>query len=113
MTETTDKSVDPLSAETVVGSSHTDSQKGQERRDAHRAALDAQEKGDLDGMFAAYRTAVEERAETEEIWLRTMALFRKGDRPEISPIEAIRDVALAAIQLAKDVALKGSEDKDG
>lgn len=96
---------DPLSTETVVGSADNDSQQGQKRRDAHKVALDAKERGDLDGIFAAYRTAVEERAEAEDMWLRTLVMLRKKDSLETSPIEAIRDVALAAIQLAEKVAL--------
>jgi hypothetical protein len=106
---------DPLPVETVVGECDVNSAKGQERRDTHRAALDAYEKGELDGMFAAYRAAVEQRAKAEKMWLEGIAAVASTEANHLadqlhataaSPTEAIRDVALAAIQLAEKVALR-------
>ena len=62
---------------------------------------------DLDRLFSAYRSAVEERTEIESLWMTSMGHF-VGDakkKLDIGPVEAIRDVALAAIALAEKVAL--------
>ena len=99
---------DPLSAETVAGQAEAESPHGQARRDAHRAALDAQDKGDLDAMFAAYRGAVEDRAVAEEMWCqaaRNLVEKPSSGTAGAEAIRAIRDVALAAIALAEKVAV--------
>ncbi|GAF73204.1 unnamed protein product [marine sediment metagenome] len=114
MTDDSNTKSDPLDTKTVVGECDENSKKGQARRDTHRAALDAQEKGELDGMFAAYRTAVEQRAEAESLWLKALSALGDVSTKELTqanPVEAIRDVALAAIQLAKDVALSNQAEE--
>ena len=98
---------DPLSTKTVIGEAEANSTMGQQRRDEHETALEAREKGDLEKLFAAYRGAVESRAQAEEMWIHGVsALMEKPELSQASAIGAIRDVALAAIQLAKKVALK-------
>ena len=93
-----------MERETVLGSAHPTSPSGLEREATHKIALDAKEQGDLDRMFAAYEATVNDRAESENALLRTAALL--SDKPaKVCPIEAIRDVALAAIQLSCDIAI--------
>ena len=100
--------VSSLTKEQIVGVADAGSPKGQERLAIHRKALDAQSRQDLDGMFAAYQRAVVDRAEFEELWAK--AACSLGNKiGETCPVAAIRDVALAAIGLARDVALKGRE----
>ena len=103
---------DPVPVDIVVGECDTDSKIGQKRRETHRLALNAGEAGDAAAMFAAYRIAVEDRAHVEEMWGRTLRAMMKDPSaavPSTGPVEAIRDVALAAIKLAADVALNAQE----
>lgn len=107
---------DPLSIDIVTGECSANSRAGQKRQETHRLALRAREKDDAVVMFKAYRIAVEQRAEMEGVWLRALeAMGGIAPAPAaatVGPAEAIRDVALAAIKLATDVALKGGERND-
>lgn len=96
----------PMAESTVLGQAEHNSPAGQKRRDTHKLACDAKAKADIAGLFAAYRQSVEERAEFEEMWIKTACVLTDKDRrPRLEPVEAMRDVAIAAIDLARDVAM--------
>ena len=100
-----------LSEEQVVGLCQPDSPAGQRRRDIHKKACNAKDAVDVESMFAAYREAIEERGEYEEMWAKASLCVSKTPLPE-RPTEAIKEVALAAIQLARDVALGKRAEED-
>ena len=95
-----------LNDETVLGCACKDSQGGRKRIETHKQATEAHKKSDIESLFAAYSTAVVDRSELENALLRTAALMGEKKRSQIGPIDAIRDIALEAIALARDVAIK-------
>ena len=98
---------DLLSRDVVLGQCESGSSKGQERIVNHTKALDAKDKADLDGMFVAYQAAVEDRSKIEEMWMQAYGMTQQKNKSTIdgTHVTAIRDVALAAIELARDVAV--------
>ncbi len=97
-----------LPLETVAGECGIKSKTGTERIATHDIALDAKDKGDLDRMFWSYQNAVKSRAKMEKLMFDAMGIM--GDKEvdfHASPIEAIRDVALAVIGLAEKVTSQG------
>lgn len=92
----------------VIGSAQQASVAANERKAVHASALAGLEAADSKAVFAAYESAVKDRADLEEALLRTCTLLSNKPTELLleSPIRAIRDIALAAIQLARDVALK-------
>lgn len=94
---------DPMEKSTILGAAEDGSVSGMRRIDAHKKALDAYERADIDAMFAAYRTAVDERATAEKTWFDTVRLIHAKEL-KVDPVECIRDVALAAIAMAEKIA---------
>lgn len=101
-----------MNTEKVVGIAGTSSGKGKDRMKQHEMAIAAKNAGELAGVYEAYEKAVEDRAEVEEALMKVVHLGNGDYRQTINsgePIRAIRDVALAAIELAKQVALSKQE----
>ena len=97
---------------TMLGMAEAESPQGKDRTEVHRKALGAKESADLEQLFSAYETAVTDRAAIEQSWcVMSKMLFEKGrgPSPEQTAINAIRDVALAAIELAKTVSATAVE----
>lgn len=103
-----------LTAEEVVGMAHEKSVSGKERKEhyeAAKAALDAVNAGHL---FQLYEQVARDRSEGEKALMTTIELaLKRSDKPlsqQQSPpadaIAAMERVALAAIELAKQIVEK-------
>ncbi len=84
-----------------------------DRTAVEQMALKGKTEGDIDAVFAAYRKSVEQAAD----WENLVAILTRtgGDKGAIEratlllqseSLRCMRDVALAVIGLAKDVAVK-------
>ena len=106
-TEPTNDS-ESLSVKSVIGECGVKSKAGKERIAIHDKAIDAKERADLDCMFRCYQDAVQSRAKMEKMLLDAMGVMNDKEVDfHLTPTEAIRDIALAAIGLAERVALQG------
>lgn len=106
-----------LNNKQILGASHELSENGKQRLATFQNATTAREAADIESLYAAYEQTVIDRTKLEQLLLESMGMVMKkplevggshGDG-----ITAVRDVALAAINLARDVALKGqSQERD-
>lgn len=90
----------------LLGAAHPDSPVGKKILEAQTAAESAREKMDVEALYSAYEKAIEQRAEMEEVLLGAVGIWAgKGDAlpNDMHAVKAMRDVALAAIELAKEV----------
>lgn len=110
-----------MKEETVIGVSQPNSPSANERMASFSKAKDARDAVNIEALYAAYEEAVTDRSKMEKtlmdvvgIGLRNPAEIKLSDIPyKNDAVAAIRDVALAAINLARDVALKGqSQERD-
>ncbi|MFN0038207.1 MAG: hypothetical protein ACKVP2_01670 [Burkholderiales bacterium] len=86
---------------------------GAKRIANHQLAESGRDSGNIAAVFEAYEKTVEDRAKAEEA-LTEVLKIKLGTSNHIEsqePIRAIRDVALAAIDLARSVARKFVEDQ--
>lgn len=99
----------------VLGIFDPESPKGRKRKTIQEEAEDALEKEDVEALFSLYGQAIDERSETEAGLLRALsALIGSGsDDPVLGQdtyaVRAMRDVAMAAIDLAKSIGVKQQE----
>ena len=100
-----------IDEKTIFGIADAKSQQGKTRAEVHRKAVGAKGTADLAQLFSAYENAVEDRAEIENALHVTNKLLLEKHKvtPEQTAIEAIRDVALAAIELAKSISMNSAE----
>ena len=93
----------------VTGSAHESSGAAKNRIEVHESAQKAKAAADVETLFTAYEAAVKDRVEMEEslMTLARMAVDKKpeGDRT-IDAVHAMKEVALAAINLAREFAPK-------
>lgn len=97
-----------LSLKSVIGECGAKSKAAKERIATHDMAMDAKEHANLDCMFRCYQDAVKSRAKMEKLMFDAMGIMSDKEVDfHASPVEAIRDIALAAISLAEKVASQG------
>ena len=101
----------------VLGSAHPDSERGKARSKVNSEAKDALEKLEVEHIFKCYEAAVEDRFEMEHSLMRVVtSALEVNKAPQISSIpqnkdaiSAMKDVAVAAIELAKMAYSKGAK----
>jgi len=108
--ETSETAGDVLDQKDILGECGSNSRAGRERAAIHDLALDAKERGDLACLFQCYRDAIKSRTKTEALMVKAMGVMCEKEVDfHMTPVEVVRDIALAAISLAEKVSLKAND----
>ena len=93
----------------VLGVITESSKGGQARLKVDDEVRKSLERGEIQSVYDAYEIAVEKRAEVEAALANVMHIFT-GDQKlfphDIHAVRAMRDVAIAAIELARTIATR-------
>lgn len=101
-----------MNKEKIIGISEEGSKSANERFENYNEAKTALEKGQVEALFASYEKAIEDRAKVEESLMRAIGLIGGdkamqvgNEKPDgLNAVNAMKEVALAAIDLAKTFA---------
>ena len=95
----------------VIADASETSEYAKRRLAVDSAADEARSKADIEGLYNAYQKSIEDRAEMEHALMVSVGCFagKDGQYDRIGMVQAVkamRDVALDAIALAREIAMK-------